>query len=205
MRMRRSRRRWLGIAVTMMVVLASVRPASAYDAEAAFARGMTIVGLQVGGGAASNVEDHRTVSDISFLNLTPRVSYLLFAPFGSGWFRGALEPGLEGWFQYYRSPDSATAEGLKLAARYHLIGLGRLVPYLEATGGAAGTNLKVPEIRSTFTFVLEAGTGLAYFVTDTVALNVGYRFQHISNGDTSSPNRGFNSNSGVVGVSFHFK
>lgn len=63
----------------------------------------------------------------------------------------------------------------------------------------------MPEIDSTFTFVAEAGVGLSYFVTDTVALNAGYRFQHISNGNTSSPNRGFNSNSGVVGVSFHFK
>lgn len=61
------------------------------------------------------------------------------------------------------------------------------------------------EIDSTFTFVLEAGAGLAYFVTDTVALNVGYRYQHISNGRTANPNRGFNSDSGLGGVSFYFK
>ncbi len=81
--------------------------------------------------------------------------------------------------------------------RYHLIGFGRLVPYFEGTAGAGGTNLKVREIDSTFTFVLEAGAGLSYFVTDAVALNLGYRFQHISNGHTSSPNRGFNSDTGV--------
>ena len=46
---------------------------------------------------------------------------------------------------------------------------------------------------------------MAYFITDTVALNVGYRFQHISNGHTSTPNRGFNSDTGIGGVSFHFK
>jgi lipid A 3-O-deacylase len=56
-----------------------------------------------------------------------------------------------------------------------------------------------------FTFVLEAGAGVSYFITDTVALNAGYRFQHISNGHTSSPNRGFNSDTGIGGVSFHFK
>ena len=193
------------VAVTAVAVLSSARPAPAYDAEAAFARGTTIFGLQIGGGAINDVEDQRTVSDISFINVTPRVSYLFFSPFGAGWLRSAVEPGIEGWFQYYRSPHSATAEGLKLALRYHFIGLGRLVPYLEATGGAGATNLRVPEIDSTFTFVAEAGVGLSYFVTDTVALNAGFRFQHISNGNTSSPNRGFNSNSGVVGVSFHFK
>ena len=33
----------------------------------------------------------------------------------------------------------------------------------------------------------------------------GYRFEHVSNGHTSTPNRGFESNVGVVGVSFYFE
>jgi opacity protein-like surface antigen len=192
-------------AVTALALLALAQPAPAYDAEATFAKGTTIFGLQIGGGAANNVEDHRTVSDISFVTATPRISYLFFAPFGSGLLRSALEPGLEGWFQYYLSPDTATAEGLKLALRYHFIGLGRLVPYLEGNAGAGGTSLRVPEIDSSFTFVLEAGAGLSYFVTDAIAVNAGYRFQHISNGHTADRNRGFNSDSGVLGVSFYFK
>ena len=203
--MTESRRRGWSVALSIVAILAVAPPVTAYDPEATFARGTTILGLQVGGGAANNIEGQRTVSDISFVNVTPRVSYLLFPPFGSGWLRGALEPGLEGWFQHYLSPESASAEGLKLALRYHFIGLGRLVPYLESTAGAAGSSLKVPEINSAFTFVLEAGAGVSYFVTDDVAINAGYRFQHISNGHTSSPNRGFNSDAGVIGVSFFFK
>ncbi len=195
--------RWAALAATAVLCLA--RPAPAYDPEATFARGTTIFGLQFGGGAANNVEGHRTVSDISFVTETPRLSYLFFSPFGSGLLRSAFEPGLEGWFQQYLSPYSATAQGLKLTGRYHLIGLGRFVPYLEGTAGAGGTSLRVPEIDSTFTFVLEAGAGLSYFVSDSLAVNAGYRFQHISNGHTSNPNRGFNSDSGVVGVSFYFK
>jgi hypothetical protein len=202
---RRNRRGVAAAAVLAVLALLPARSSPAFDPEVTFAKGTTILGLQVGGGAANNVERQRTVSDISFITVTPRASHLFFAPFGPGLLRGALEPGLEGWFQYYRSPRSATAEGLKLAARYHFIGLGRLVPYLEATAGAGGTSLRVPEIDSTFTFVLEAGAGLSCFVTDVVALNAGYRFQHISNGHTSDPNRGFNSDSGVVGVSFYFK
>ncbi len=182
-----------------------MRPAAAFDPEATFARGTTIFGLQVGGGAANNVEGRRTESDISFITETPRLSYLFFNPFGSGLLRSAFEPGLEGWFQQYLSPHSATAQGLKVTGRYHFIGFGRFVPYLEVTGGAGGTSLRVPEIDSTFTFVVEAGVGLSYFITDALAINAGYRFQHISNGHTSNPNRGFESDSGVVGVSFHFK
>jgi len=195
--------RWLGVAA--LAVLSLVHPAAAFDPDATFARGTTIFGLQIGGGAANNVEGHRSLSDISFINESPRVSYLFFSPFGSGLLRSAFEPGLEGWFQQYLSPHSATAEGLKVTGRYHLIGFGRFVPYLEGAAGAGGTSLKVPEIDSTFTFVLEAGAGLSYFVTDSLAVNAGYRYQHISNGHTSNPNRGFNSDSGVVGVSFYFK
>jgi opacity protein-like surface antigen len=199
------RRRGVSAAVVMLAVLALVCPAAGFDPEATFAKGTTVFGLQVGGGVANNIEGHRTLSDISFLNATPRVSYLPFSPFGSGLLRSALEPGVEGWFQYYLSPNEATAEGLKLAMRYHLIGFGRLVPYFEVIAGAGGTSLRVKETDSAFTFVLEAGGGLSYFITDTVALNAGYRFQHISNGHTSSPNRGFNSDTGISGVSFYFK
>jgi opacity protein-like surface antigen len=195
--------RWVGVATLAMVSL--VRPAAAFDPEATFARGTTIFGLQVGGGAANDIEGHHYASDISFITETPRLSYLFFSPFGSGLLRSAFEPGLEGWFQQYLSPHSATAQGLKVTGRYHLIGLGRFVPYLEGTAGAGGTSLRVPEIDSTFTFVLEAGAGLSCFVTDKLAINAGYRFQHISNGHTSTPNRGFNSDSGVVGVSYYFK
>ena len=182
-----TQRRWEWVGVAALAVLSLVRPAAAFDPEAAFARGTTIFGLQVDGGAVNNVEGQRTVSDISFITETPRLSYLFFDPFGSGLLRSAFEPGLEGWFQQYLSPHSATAQGLKV------------------TGGAGGTSLRVPEIDSTFTFVVEAGVGLSYFITDALAINAGYRFQHISNGHTSNPNRGFESDSGVVGVSFHFK
>jgi hypothetical protein len=50
-----------------------------------------------------------------------------------------------------------------------------------------------------------AGLALVRPAPDTVALNAGYRFQHISNGHTAHPNRGFNSDSGIGGVSFYFK
>jgi opacity protein-like surface antigen len=198
----------LVLSTAMVLLVGSTSKVEAFDTEAEFTRGTKVFGLQIGGGEQHNMEGQRTISDISFLNFTPRFSYLPFPPFGSGLLRSAVEPGLEGWFQDYLSPEQATAEGLKLALRYHLIGFGRLVPYVEVTGGAAGTSLHVPEAFRSFTFVLEAGAGVSYFVAEGVALNVGYRLQHISNGNVyhcAACNRGFESNSGVIGVSFFFK
>lgn len=191
------------------LVLAMAIPAAAlaFDPAAEFARGTWIGGVQLGGGVQNNVERHDRTSGVSFLNVTPRFSLLPWDPVGPGWLRGSFEVGLEGWFQYYLEPDGATATGLKAAVRYHLlelsrlVGLSRLVPYVEVTAGAGGTSLKVREIRSTFTFVLEVGAGISYFVTDGVAISAGYRLHHLSNGNTSSPNRGINADSGVVGMS----
>ena len=192
-----------GVLLLFAAVLAAPTVAAAFDADATFAKGTTIFGLQVGGGVENNIERGRHAG-ISFVNFEPRLSHLFFEPFGAGKLKGALETGFEGWFQYYLTPSSSTAEGLKLALRYHFIGLGPLVPYFELLAGAAGTSLRTKLINSTFTFVLEGGAGLAYFVTPDVAINLGYRFQHVSNGGTSVPNTGFNSDSGVLGVSFFF-
>lgn len=179
-------------------------PAAAADPAEEFARGTKIISIQVGGGAQNNVENHGRLSNISFVNLTPRLSVLPLDPVGSGFFKGSVETGLEPWFQYYLEPETATAEGLKAAVRYHFLSASPIFPYAEVTAGAAGTSLKVLEIRSSFTFVLEAGVGVSYFVAPGVALTGGYRFQHISNGNIESPNRGFNSDTGTVGVSFFF-
>ena len=43
------------VAAAALAGLALVSPAPAYDPEAAFAKGTTVVGLQFGGGAANNV------------------------------------------------------------------------------------------------------------------------------------------------------
>jgi hypothetical protein len=178
--------------------------ASAADPAGEYARGTKIFSLEVGGGVQNNLEGHRTISNISFVNLVPRFSVLPLDPIGPGFLRGSLETGLEPWLQYYLEPSGATGEGLKVALRYHFLGASPIFPYVEALAGMGGTSLNVQEIRSNFTIVLEAGIGLGFFLTDGVQLTAGYRFQHISNGNIERPNRGFNSDAGVLGVSFFF-
>lgn len=87
---------------------------------------------------------------------------------------------------------------------YHFLGASPIFPYVEFSAGIAATSLNIREIESDFAFVVEAGVGLSYFVGESVALTVGYRFQHISNGGIESPNRGINSDTGVAGVSLFF-
>ncbi|HXG15551.1 MAG TPA: acyloxyacyl hydrolase [Calidithermus sp.] len=187
------------------VLLAAAPSAAAFDPDGAFARGTWILSLEGGAGAQENLEPGPQ-SDLELRYVGARVSVVPFGPTGSGgpWY-GALDVGLEPLYVRYGGPTTAFFAGLGAVGRYHFLGLGRLVPFVEVGGFAGGTDLEVREIDSPFTFLLQGTLGVAYFVSSAVSLYVGYRFIHVSNGNTDQPNRGFEAHSGVAGVSFHFR
>lgn len=197
----------LGVAalVALLVGLPTAR-AWAYDPETTFRQGTYVLSVEAGGGHQSNLENHRVQSEFDLWYLGVRASILPFRPVGKGNFLyGAFEAGLEPIYQRYESPTKAYWAGLSAVGRYHFLSLGRFVPYAELGAGAGGTNLRSIEIDSSFAFLLFGGVGAQVFVTDATALYGGYRMVHISNGNTSRPNRGFEANTGVAGVSFYFK
>jgi len=185
-------------------LLLAAQPAFAFDPEQTFKKNAFVLSLEAGGGHQDNLEGQENQTGLSFVNAGVRFSWLPFGTTGSKPLYGALEVGLEPFFQRYVDPVDRTFGGLGLALRYHFLSLGRLVPYAEVFGAAGGTDLKVREIRSTFTFLVFGGVGAEVFVTDRTALYAGYRLQHVSNGNTSRPNRGFESHTGVAGVSLFF-
>jgi opacity protein-like surface antigen len=179
--------------------------ATAFDPDARFAKGTWVASFEGGAGTVANIETKNHPSDIELWYVGARLSVLPFAPLALGPLRGALEIGLEPLYQRYTKPQNAFYAGLALMGRYHFLALGRFVPYIEAAGAAGGTDLTIPEIDSAFAFWVAGGLGASFFVTDTVAVYAGYRIVHVSNGDTSRPNRGFEVSTGVAGVSFFFK
>jgi Lipid A 3-O-deacylase (PagL) len=181
--------------------------ATAFDPERTFHRGAVLLSVEGGGGAENSFEPLN--SHIEFWNAGIRLSLIPFGTTGANVLHnalyGALEVGLEPLFQQYTRPSDAQWAGIALVARYHFLGLGRFVPWIEVLGAAGGTGLKVPEIRSSFAFLLDGGVGVSVFLTDRTALYAGYRLQHISNGNMSNPNFGFESHTGVIGVTFFLK
>jgi lipid A 3-O-deacylase len=197
------RRLTLGLAA--LAVLIAAPAALAFDPQQTFRQGAFVVSPEAGYGRQVNVEDKRVITDVEFVNAGVRVGWLPFSPLGPGPLHGSLEIGLEPLYQRYTEPHDAFFAGLGLTGRYHFLSLGRFVPYVEAAAFAGGTDLKIREIASDFTFLVWGGAGMAYFVTDRTALYGGYRYQHVSNGNTEVPNRGFESHTGVAGVSFFFE
>jgi len=66
-------------------------------------------------------------------------------------------------------------------------------PFVHVNGGFLYFNKAVPiEDSGQFAFVGEAGGGVRIFTSEHRAVNIGLRFHHISNGNTSGANRGLN-------------
>ena len=108
----------------------------------------------------------------------------------------------------YPVPGTILTHGVGFTPKikYTFVALDRIRPYAEFAGGPFWTDLagKIPEESSQFNFVLMAGFGVSYFLTDQAALNVGYRFNHISNAGTHYPNLGLNASLPFGGFSFFF-
>jgi hypothetical protein len=193
-------------ALTVAVVaMAIASPALAFDPEQTFRKGAFVLSLDGGGGHQNNLEDKSNPTDLDLWWIQGRASVLPFGTSGRDHFYyGAFEVGLEPIYQRYFGNARGYYAGLGLAARYHVLSLGIFAPYVEMGAAAGGTDLRVKEIDSSFAFRLYGGVGASLFVADNAAVYAGYRMVHISNGNTSKPNRGFEADTGVLGVSFFF-
>jgi opacity protein-like surface antigen len=195
------------IAVALLLLLLAASPVLAFDANQTFRQGSTILSVEGGGGTQSNLERHRIQSDLDLWYVGVRYALLPFKPAGPSILHGSLEVGLEPIYQHYTGGREGFWAGLSAQGKWHFLSpsLGRFVPYIEVGAGAGGTDLRAIEIDSTFAFLLSAGVGVSFFVTDQAALYAGYRMVHISNGHTSRLNRGFEADTGLVGFSYFFK
>lgn len=75
----------------------------------------------------------------------------------------------------------------------------RVVPYLELGGGVLFTNIEVPANTSRVNFLTHGAFGLQFFRTDTKAVTVTARYEHISNAGLSVPNPGINTVQFTIG------
>ncbi len=191
--------------ISIVALLLAAAPAWAFDAEQTFKKGTFMLSGEGAYGWQFNSEHKRNATYVEFYDAGVRFSLLPLDTIArSSFLYGALEVGLEPLYQHYTTPKQAFWAGLAAVGRYHFLGLGRVVPYAEVGGAAGGTDLEVREINSTFAFLVFGGLGASIFISNKTALYAGYRFQHVSNGNTSRPNRGFEAQIGVAGISFFF-
>ena len=189
--------------ITLMAALSS--PVHAADPTPKITVGTQEVGLSVGYLLPHRLtQDHTTKQQ--GVALMPSWMMTLSDPIGDRWYRGQVSLGAEMVYIQFQEPFVTHGLGFTPKIKYTFVALDRIRPYAEFAGGPFWTDLagKIPEESSRFNFVLTAGFGISYFLTDQAALNVGYRFHHISNGGTRYPNLGLNASLPFGGFSFYF-
>jgi len=193
------------IAGVVALLFACATPAAAFDAEETFKKGTFVLSGEGAYGWQFDVEQKTRVTYLEYYDVGVRFSLLPLEPLGRDHFwYGSLEMGFEPLYQKYTKPKEAFWAGLSAVSRYHFLRLGRFVPYVEIGGSAGGTDLEIREINSAFAFLVFGGLGASFFISDKTAVYAGYRWQHVSNANTSQPNRGFEAHVMVGGISFYF-
>jgi hypothetical protein len=188
----------------MLAVWNGVPTANAFDPHQTFAEDAWALSIEGGYGEQFKLGSP-TITELGFFNAGLRIGFFPWGIRGPGPLAGALEIGLEPLYQRFFDPVDAVFAGLAAVTRYHFTSLGRFVPYLELAGSGGYTDLNVREQNTNFVFLLFGGVGASYFIMERTSIYAGYRFQHISNGNTDYPNRGIDSHTGVVGLSVFFR
>ncbi|MGE5279607.1 MAG: acyloxyacyl hydrolase [Deltaproteobacteria bacterium] len=93
---------------------------------------------------------------------------------------------------------------LPVSLRYAYPLMEKLYPYVEIGTGPYYFTLHTYEQSTQINFMSIGGAGFLYFLRDDLAVTVGYRRRHISNGSVKEPNGGIDANAVTFGVSWFF-
>ena len=127
---------------------------------------------------------------------------MLTDPGGPGILRGNLELVPEAFgAAIYDGPGNYVAGGAAWF-RYNFIPPDwRVIPYVQAGGGAVLTDIDHRYVGQHFNFNLGAAAGLRFFVCPHSTVNLEYRFQHISNANLGPRNIGINAHGPALSFS----
>ena len=162
------------IATALALLLAAAAPASGFDAAETFKKGTFILSGEGTYGWQTNAENTHISSHLEFYDVGVRFSLVPFDPVGRDHF----------WY-------GALEAGLEPLYQHYT------APQQAFWAGLSAV------LRYHF-LALGRFVGASVFLSDKTALYLGYRLQHVSNGNTGQPNRGFEANAVVGGMSFYF-
>lgn len=107
-------------------------------------------------------------------------------------------------FTIERNKNSITGAGFSpLGFQFNFLNNNRLQPFLETSGGFMFLSQPFPDWRGErVNFTFGAGGGLEYMATSFLSLTLGYRYFHLSNGETGLVNPGIDSGFVYFGITF---
>ncbi len=191
----------------MLVLLLGAGAAHAVDARPAYARGVWQLGLSGGyaDGFAAFGSGGSPNEEVRMRVLLARAGTTVTDPLGADrWFEGSLSAHLETQLLWLREPRRGFGGGATFRLRYHLRHFASrgVVPYLDGGAGMGSIDFGLPSQRDGFNFLLGGGVGVSLHATEWMAVTLGWRFHHISNAGSRSPNVGINAHLYSAGLTF---
>jgi opacity protein-like surface antigen len=175
------------------------------------ARGENVVSTAKGefsfltGYGSSFVGFGTTRHQVQTLDAIIRAGFFLSEDVGKGrWYQGRHELLLELPYHMAINYGGRSMVGGYMLGHWRFTALDGMTPYVLAGGGPLFVDLGLPTMGTKLCFSYQGGTGLQYFIDRKTALNVEYRYHHISNAGTASPNEPINSNKILMGVSVYY-
>ncbi len=102
------------------------------------------------------------------------------------------------------NPHTDIEFGVGIGLKYAYPVTEKISPYIMGTVGPHFFTLKNEDQATGFVFANTFGAGLYFYLDKKSAINLGYRYRHISNAGIKDPNGGINTQFGVIGYSIFF-
>ena len=142
-----------------------------------------------------------TRTQVQTVDMIGRFGWFLSRELGSGWYKGRHELLVELPVHMVVDPRVSPMVGGYLLGSWKFTSLENWAPYVFAGGGILYVDLGLPTMGSRLDFSYQGGTGVQYFLRKDLALSLEYRYHHISNAVTATPNEPLNSSKILLGVS----
>ncbi len=144
-----------------------------------------------------------TRTQVQTVDMIGRFGWFLSRELGSGWYQGRHELLMELPLHLVVDPKVSPMVGGYLLGSWKFTSLDNWAPYVFAGGGILYVDLGLPTMGSRLNFSYQGGAGVQYFIAPDTALSLEYRYHHISNAGTASPNEPLNSSKILLGVAFY--
>lgn len=131
-------------------------------------------------------------------NLKPWIAKIGLNTQGS--FNFVLEP----FINTVIEPNSNVEVGSNFLLKYGFPLTAKLQPYVKGGLGVLYMSQHTKEQSTQYNFLPQGGAGLQYRITNNIALNMEYRYRHLSNAAIKHPNSGIDVNMYLCGVTIFF-
>lgn len=157
----------------------------------------------LGGYGTTMVGYGETRTRVQTFDAILRYGHFLSGEAGTGhWYQGRHEVLLELPYHLAVDHQGRSMVGGTILGSWKFTGADKFTPFLYWGGGIVYVDLGLPTMGSRLNGTYQFGGGIQHFINKNLAFNGEYRFHHISNLNTSSPNEPLNSSKFLIGISY---